>query len=288
MFLRKLLPRISYNSIIYSCKSFYFTFLLKFAWFFLCKQYFSTFLPERNNFLVSLTSFRNRFEALDLTLMKLILVCPKGTNIVVNLYEDDWQDSEKIRNKFEKFAIFFNKVSKNYKSYLKLIPTMSTFPNKNIFTVDDDVIYSKRFMGKMCFLANQVNLKYIIGCRAVLVNESDFYINWVEVVEQGFFNRDGFVTGVGGVIYPASWTSFTDQEMKFAMQLCSSNDDIWFHFKRQAHKIPLFICNTRFRKINNWPHSQEIALWRTNVTKGVFDEHYKAAKIWFSRDNIEI
>jgi len=171
----------------------------------------------------------------------------------------------------------------NYRSYKKLIPTLQCFPDANIITIDDDILYPKDMIE---ILLNEHNLfpRCILGYRAHSIrrnrNNGVFpYGEWEH--EIGAFEASDavFLTGVGGILYPARSLHKEVLNCDAFLELCPYADDIWF-------KAMALLNNVKCKKVQGYrvfsDHflpllgSQDMALFKYNVDNGGNDAQFKA------------
>ncbi|MGL1044547.1 hypothetical protein ACSTD6_20285 [Vibrio vulnificus] len=185
--------------------------------------------------IVSLTSYSKRIRTVHLTIESLAKQSNKANRIILWLDESE-VTLESIPNELKKqidrgLDVRF---CKNIKSYKKLIPTLQIFPNADIITVDDDVIYPSNMISK--FIENRNKYPGVILCnRAHLMkvtsNDTLFpYMDWEFCTNSTLVSKYVFATGIGGVYYPSKslHTDVTHDDV--FMELCPTADDVWFKF----------------------------------------------------------
>lgn len=119
------------------------------------------------------------------------------------------------------------------RSYTKLVPALSDFPDDVIVTVDDDVRYHPRML--------EVLLKYhglhpgmVIAHRAKRIEPERPYRKWPKYRWYHFLSgreRASFSnlqTGVGGVLYPPGSLKKEMLDPAHFMRIAPTADDIWF------------------------------------------------------------
>ncbi len=192
-------------------------------------------MAERNteDVVVSLTSYGRRVKAnvVYYTIVSLLRQTLQPTKVVLWLARDEWNENtipQKLRDLKEKgLEIRF---CENIRSYKKLIPTLLTYSNYTVITVDDDVIYSKDTINRLleehqlypadiiCLHAARIKVENGIPCH---------YKTWPDLSK----DESGeliFPIGEGGVLYPSG--CFTEDILRKDLftQLCPIADDIWF------------------------------------------------------------
>ena len=96
----------------------------------------------------------------------------------------------------------------NYKSYKKLIPTLELFPDANIVTIDDDVLYPHDML-ELLYREHQAHPESIVShCTRKMTYDNGgkvvSYRSWKHEVTSDEPNFDSVAIGVGGVFYPAN------------------------------------------------------------------------------------
>lgn len=185
---------------------------------------------------VSLTSYGRRVSdcVVYYTLVSLLRQKLQPARIILWLAQDEWSDKtlpKKLLN-MRKRGIEI-RYCKNYRSYKKLIPTLINCPNKNVLTVDDDIIYNSDTILKI-WHEHKSHPDAIICMSAskpiVKNGVPQYYQSWkhYENDTSGFNNV--FPIGCGGIFYPVGslYRDVVCEEL--FMKLCPKADDIWFWF----------------------------------------------------------
>lgn len=187
--------------------------------------------PE-TNLIVSLTSFPARINTVWITIETLFRQEYKPWKIVLVLSLEEFPDKKlpkELSQQIER-GLEILWTEKNTRSYKKLLPVRETYPEAIIVTVDDDIIYEPWRLTNLVESSKRYP-KAVIGHRGrvVKLNKSRFesYMTW-PLADQ---NTSGKVllTGVGGILYPPY---LLDEEIlldiKMALALCPTADDVWF------------------------------------------------------------
>ena len=172
----------------------------------------------------------------------------------------------------------------NYKSYKKLIPTLQLFPDANIITIDDDILYPHDMI-EILMREHQKFPYYIIGHRGHKIKfKSDKhmspYSNWDNEIKKESIGHDIFLTGVGGILYPPNSLNNLVLNCQTFMDLCANADDVWFKAMALLNDVKCKKVNDErvfFNRFLLLADSQDIALYKTNIVdndiqlKEVFD-----------------
>lgn len=191
-----------------------------------------------NDIVVSLTSYgrRVRTNVVYYTLVSLLRQKTQPDKILLWLAEDEWNDEiipVKLKRLKEKGVEIL--YCRDIKSYKKLIPTIKEYPDKDIITIDDDVIYSRNFLKTLldehriyphdilCTVARKPIFKDGIPCE---------YSKWgdslIKPFKKGTYGKLLFPVGVGGVLYPVNTLHKDVTRAELFMKYCPNADDIWF------------------------------------------------------------
>lgn len=121
---------------------------------------------------------------------------------------------------------------KDIRSYTKLVPALLHFPEANIITIDDDVIYNYDLVESLvnanaeysdCIVAKRCH-RIVMGRdgRPVSYNDWHFGDGYMFPTSLNFF------TGVGGVLYPSGALDSEVLNEHVFSSICPLADDVWF------------------------------------------------------------
>ena len=206
-------------------------------------------IDKRNSaeVVVSLTSYGRRVKTnvVYYTLVSLLRQDVQPANIVLWLAEDEWSDGtipSKLRSLRGKGVDI--RYCKDLKSYKKLIPSLKSYPESVIITVDDDMIYSKDTINALVS-AHQSHPNEVIctvARKPIIKNGYPIdYSEWEDSVVKPFENGCSgeflFPVGVGGVLYPAGSLNEDVSKEDVFLKCCPRADDIWFWFCGLRNRI---------------------------------------------------
>ena len=237
--------------------------------------------PKVEGLIVSLTSYGHRTHLVHHTILSLLTQTVRAEKVILWLSEQDYSfdnlPDSLIALQKHGLEIGF---CPDIRSYKKLIPTLKQYPDYDVITVDDDVIYPRDHIEKLyntskrypdcvvCHLAHRISLK---KASAHAHGDSDGvvllpYKKWSNGIAQTEPAADVFPVGVGGVLYPkGSLDEEVLNEEKFNA-ICPYADDIWF--KLMALKIGTMtkvVDNPiPYRQYLHIPDTQHISLWQIN------------------------
>lgn len=184
--------------------------------------------------IVSLTSFPERLYDIHYCIFSIFNQSIKPDEVVLWLASNQFPNGEKdipqnVLN-LKKFGLKIN-WCEDLKSYKKLIPSLSEYPNDLIVTADDDLFYPENWL-ELLYDEHKKNPKYIICQRSRNVSldaEGSFesYNEWelnVGETEPSFTNLS--TNGAGSLFPPNSLHSDVCNNELFE-KLCPTADDIW-------------------------------------------------------------
>ena len=241
-------------------------------------------ISNETELIVSLTTYNKRVHDVHLVIESIAQQTLKPNRLILWLDENEFT--------LETIPLILHKqiargleirFCPNYKSYKKLIPTLKLFPDANVITIDDDILYPHDMI-EMLMKEHFRYPKHIIGHRAHEVklknNEILPYNKWENETKNHQSSILCFITTGGGTLFPAN--SFNSEVVndEIFSSLCANADDIWF-------KAMALLNNTECKKVNDdriffnrfllLPDSQDIALYKNNIInndkqlKAVFD-----------------
>lgn len=181
--------------------------------------------------IVSLTSYKERFDNLTLALYSLLNQSVKPDRIILwlsdeykDLFELPYDITRYIKNGLE------IRLVKDIKSYTKIIYALKEFSNSIIITADDDIYYPDNWLEKLYYsYIKYSNDIQVHRAHRVFFSENQIlpYEKWGKHVEQESARYDNFLTGVGGVLYPPK--CFINEVFRedLFLKYSPDADDIW-------------------------------------------------------------
>lgn len=196
--------------------------------------------PHRNSkatpgIIVSLTSFPARIKTAWIAVESILRQTARPERIILVLNSNEFGSNKRLPRELERqkergLEILW--IDQNLKSYGKLIPVKTAYPESCIATIDDDIIYPEHMLASLID-AYQANPLQIVGWRGyemqIDINGRPLpYTNWIPA-NSTTPSGTCFLTGAGGVLYPPNslpW-ELACNSMLFT-SLCPTADDIWF------------------------------------------------------------
>jgi hypothetical protein len=216
---------------------------------------------------VSLTTIPSRIKKVNLTIRSILNQTKKPKKVLlwlpINL-------KEKIPNSLRKLekGLFEIRFADWDSSHLKLIESIKAFPEDNIITIDDDLMYPPEFL-ELLYLEHLKYPKDILANQAREIRFSDqksplAYIEWEHIYTQPKNPKYIMPLGVFGVLYPPKCLDEQVFDVELFKKLAPKADDLWF-------KAMSLLKNTVSRVTDKKPRppvlilgTQKIALKRTN------------------------
>lgn len=246
-----------------------------------------------HNIIVSLTTFGTRIDKVHLPIESIMQGTVKPNRIILWLSEEEYTDGHIPQTlKLQQKRGLEVRFCKDYRSYTKLIPTLSQYPDDAVITVDDDALYEYDIVERL-LNAHRNNLGSICACRMhrIVLDEKNTpvdYLDWNLCISDTEVTPLNFPTGVGGVLYPPHCFSNEVLNSETFMALCPKADDIWFYAMALLNGTPsLWVATSRpqgyYRPLELYPDSLSLsntdARLKGNDTqlKKVFD-HYDLYK----------
>ena len=182
--------------------------------------------------IVSLTSFPSRINSTYIAISSLLNQTLKPDEIILWLAEEQFPGKEKDLPTnllgLKQFGLTIE-WCKDLRSYKKLIPALTKFPEDIIVTVDDDFYFSKYLLERL-HKAFVENPKYIHCHRCTKIYYKDDKIK-AKIGGKKYYKSASFANklcGGAGTLYPPGSLYKDVSNENLFMTLAPTNDDIWF------------------------------------------------------------
>jgi hypothetical protein len=188
----------------------------------------------RNDIVVSLTTFGNRIHNTHLAIESIMQGTVKPNKIVLWLAEDEFKNKRLPKTLLlQQERGLEIEYCKDLRSYKKLIPALSKYPDSCIITIDDDVMYEYDLIERL-INTHIDNPDKICACRMHRIvleeeNKPASYLKWKYGIDDEQVLPLNFPTGVGGILYPPKCFNQKVFNDKVFMDICPNADDIWFY-----------------------------------------------------------
>lgn len=241
-------------------------------------------------YVASMTTYPARFNSALLAIESINNQSITPESLVIHISKEDWKQAERDFIRPAKFR-FKGRVivepCENLKPANKIIHTAKRFPDKNIITFDDDVLYLRDRAEKLiekhklypdnpiCFRTRRVSFN------GKKVNP---YSSWKLLYDEGGPNSLNFPTSVSGSLYPAGIFSESFFDIETYREICQNNDDIWTYFHMLMNNTPIVSGGIEIVP-PGISGAQDSALWKSNVRgngndKIIFDMEKKYGSIY--------
>lgn len=160
------------------------------------------------------------------------------------------------------------------RSYRKLIPALTDFPNAVIITIDDDVEYHKNMLRDLLRLHEEIP-NAVLAHRAKRMKPNKPYRKWrkfrwyhflTKRIHSGYKNIQ---TGVGGVLYPPNSLHPEMLKVELFTQIAPTTDDIWFWAAAVANNTPIIPVPFGHNKPHGLEKPRELSLKTVNFKSGI-------------------
>lgn len=198
---------------------------------------------------VSLTSYRERFEDLPITLYSLLNQNLKPDRIILWL-DEDYEDLTNLPYEITQFIKNGLEIRfvKDIGSYTKVIYAFKELRNSIIVTADDDIYYPSTWLEKL-YLSYIAHPEDIQVHRAHRAHLNLPYEKWTKHVNEESARFDNFLTGVGGVLYPPN--CFTNEVLRedIFLKNAPKADDIWLWVMALVHNKKIRVVQNHIKTI---------------------------------------
>lgn len=232
--------------------------------------------------IVSLTTYPERMGKVKVALEALLNQSTKPDKIVLNLAKDEIANAPYMLDNLSRYmrrGLDVSIADDNLRQYNKLIHSLREFPDDVIVTVDDDVLYSRKFIERL-YSIHEYDPSAIVAYRysyMVKKNKNSMcpYNDWPEVIKTDVSNRNMFFCGVGGVLYPPGSLHAEVLNSRLFMNLCPMNDDVWFNAMAILKGTRKRLASNRSMEFPSIGNVQEHSLYEINVVQGKNDTQIK-------------
>jgi len=187
---------------------------------------------DRSKLVVSLTSFGRRIRGTRYTLYSLFAQSLKPDKVILWLAE-----GEKIPlcvDYFKRYGLEI-RFCQDTRSYKKLLPALSAFPDSVIVTADDDVYYRRDWLQLLhsSYEQHPGTIHFHRGRTMAFDDSGNLlpYNNWPLLRADRMDTQSGryLPTGAGGILYPPRIFDGTDVlDVALFTKLAPFADDLWF------------------------------------------------------------
>lgn len=234
--------------------------------------------------IISLTTYGERLNSVHHTIASLLAQSVKVKHVVLWLSNSErcvssgelfCEQPALLPRQLIKLTDFGLEIrfAEDTKSYKKLIPALTAFPDFNVITFDDDVVYPLDHVKELLVAANK-HEQCVVCHRAhrIVINKSRSiapYSQWEFDVTSIEPSSLIVPIGIGGVYYPAGLFDDVVFDQSMFMSLAPSADDFWFKvmaLKNDVRSVTVQ-CPKPYTDYLHIPGAAETGLWRQNQFK---------------------
>ena len=235
--------------------------------------------------ILSVTSYPARMTAVAASLVSLTEQTLPADRIILWLAEEQFPQKEQELPQDLLALLRDGKVTlrwcqEDLAPHKKYFYAMQEYPDAVIITADDDIVYPKTMVEEL-FRGYLLYPRCVSAAVTHLMTFSDEgkllpYSEWVREYDEQLMvpSRQYVAVGVGGVLYPPHLLHEALFRSDIIRHACLFADDLWLKVIECLSGVPV-VCVSSHRGLNYVPDSQEVALWRTNLTQQKNDMQLK-------------
>jgi len=230
-----------------------------------------------NEIIVSLTSYGNRLKLVTKTIYSILNGNSTPIHIVLTLFKSDLKNiPEDLKLFIDIGLIEIIEAPINLKSHLKYFYVMQKYSNHKIITIDDDIIYPKKFID---FLVENYNKDCIVGNRGHKLQKISKYEYSPFVKGQG---HRFLALGAFGVLYPEKVFENYKPDIEEINKILH-NDDVYLKLLalRNNKQVKLLNKNLAYLMLDTKNDNLHTENWkgRTQKEMNFFKEEFEKFKL---------
>lgn len=229
---------------------------------------------NKEDTIVSLTTYGERFSEVHYTLFSLFKQNAKPDKIVLWLDEDEFTleqvSNDKYLSKYIKKGLEV-RFCKNFKSYKKIIPSLKLYPKSTIIICDDDAFYNKHWLSLL--LKEQKNYQNQILCHIgtkIKIEEGRLYpySEW-QSHKYAMECLNLVPIGIGGTLVKKDFFYKDICDDSIFMNLLPNTDDLWIWAQSVLNNTSIrIIKNSRYYPKDFGTDRKYPKLWEINNQGG--------------------
>lgn len=184
--------------------------------------------------IVSLTSYGARINEVYLAIESIMQGSIKPNRLILWLSEDEFKGKTlpQTLQRQQKRGLQIE-FCEDIRSYKKIVPTLSEYPEACVVTIDDDAMYEFDLLENL-IRAHQENPDDVCACRMHRIALDDqkkpkSYLQWDMLVYPKEKSNLHFLTSGGGTLFPPHCFVGEFFNKEAFMSLCPYADDIWIN-----------------------------------------------------------
>lgn len=224
-----------------------------------------------NKIIVSLTTFPQRIDKLDLCIKSILHQTIKPDKIIIYLGKDCSKEiASNYLNKYIDFGVEI-RVDSNYnlKSHKKYFYAMREFDDALIITIDDDLIYPKDMIESLyktykkypnCIVARRVHW---ITWNNENINPYEKWLGEYKKIKEPSYNL--FATTGAGTLFPPNALYKDALDIDKIKEYAYTADDVWLKFMSILNKTKVVWAKNNLQMPTTINNSQNFSLMKENV-----------------------
>lgn len=217
--------------------------------------------------IISLTSYRGRFDTLALMLKSILFQTVRPDVTILWVSPEDFPLVPESVLELRRYGLEVA-ASADLRSYKKIIPTLRNHKDCFVITVDDDVYYTADCIEQLAAAYDPAKKQVICRRAHRIVTEEDGspapYQKWKSEIKGPETSAWVFPTGVLGVLYPPNAFYEDVCDASLFSTLSPSADDIWLYWMWRMNDHVGSKLRGKLR-ILEWPGTQATSLYSENV-----------------------
>ncbi|MFD2168196.1 hypothetical protein ACFSJY_18210 [Thalassotalea euphylliae] len=231
---------------------------------------------ENVDVLCSFTSYGERVQVAHITALSLLTQSVTPQSVILWLDKEEYEE-DSLPEQLKMLVPFGLSIRfcKNLRSYKKLIPTLKCFPDRDIATFDDDIIYPNDHLERLVNTSRRYPKSVVCHLAHCVTTDRNsqpkpyekwrYHIESIQVDEQS--NDNVVPIGLGGVLYPRGSLAEEVIDDELFLEACPNADDLWFKCMALKNKTSTVIVpdTLSYREYIQIPGTQEKTLWQSNI-----------------------
>ena len=234
-------------------------------------------LDDKSEIIISLTSFPERINAVNITIRTLLNQTMRPKKIILWLATDQFPKEKKDLPDnllaLEKYGLTI-RFCDNLYPHKKYYYSMKENPDLIVITVDDDVFYPEDFVEKLWKTSSRYpGTVCCTWAHQITYNKDRIfpYSEWNNVVDATEPSFSNMPVGCGGVLYPPQ-ILYKDVFDKYLIQtLCLRTDDLWLKSMSLLNHVKCVRVDQPKNKYMSIIKTQKTGLYHSNVGQNIND-----------------
>ena len=230
---------------------------------------------------VSLTTYPKRIDLVYKVVDNMLMQTRRPDKVVLYLAEEEFpthQLPENLVLRLERDPRFEVRYIANVRSHKKYFKVFQDFPDANVITVDDDIVYPLTLVRDLLVQHNRMPHAVIAArTHTISFNKDGSYAKYQEWMKTKKLLRTpsllSLATTGGGTLFPPNSIDAAAFEMKNILEVAPSADDLWIKFHLMKAGTPVVLVEAYHKpRLELIPGTQTETLSDENVVAGRNDE----------------